>query len=257
MQQIDLFKPKERLIKEFVCNGCKKEVTQKELVIPIGPRKGEKVIANYGCECKDIELAKEALRTKNNMEARKMRQFFDDNSLINESLQNATLENYNPTTAELAKAKQQITEYINNYDGTGNLLLHGNYGTGKSHLSISVTKKLMEKGYSCLFLSLPKLFTKIRDTYNDSNITEDKLLEYIQQVDLLVLDDLGAEQKTEWAISKLFEVMDSRAGKSTIYTTNLSSAELRNHMNERNFSRLMENTKVIIMNGPDYRRRKF
>ena len=257
MEHIGVSKPQGKVVGEFECTDCNQLVTQKELIIPMGPRKGEKVIANYGCKCADIELAKKSINLQKDLRARKMQHFFDQNSLVNKSLQKATLENYEPTSDELAKAKQQISDYINGFDGTGNLLLHGTYGTGKSHLSIATTKKLIEKGHSCLFLSLPKLLTKIRDTYNNDGLTEDVLLEHIQRVDLLVLDDLGAEQRTEWSNTKLFEVMDSRAGKSTIYTTNLNSKELRAHMNERNFSRLMENTEIVIMNGKDYRRREF
>lgn len=257
MNRISVSNPQGKIISKFKCDGCLSEVEQKELVIPIGPKKGETIIANYGCKCADIELSKQAIKINRRLKNRKMQQFFDDNSLVNQSLQKATLENYEPTNDQLKLAKEQITSYIDNFDGTKNLLLHGTYGTGKSHLSISVTKKLIKKGHSCLFLSLPKLLTKIRDTYNNESMTEDRLLKHIQRVDLLVLDDLGAEQQTEWAITKLFEVMDSRAGKSTIYTTNLSSGELRKQMNERNFSRLMENTEIIVMNGNDYRRKEF
>src|SRR5690625_1633057 len=257
MNKIDVPSPEGKLIKEFTCEGCQESVRQKELIIPIGPKKGEKIIANYGCKCADIELAKKSIALKRDLENRKNKKFFDDHSLVNQSLQNATLENYKPTSDDLAKAKQQIVDYINNFDGTKNLLLHGSYGTGKSHLSISVTKELMKKGHSCLFLSLPKLLTKIRDTYNNNEITENWLLDYLQRIDLLVLDDLGAENQTEWSTSKLFEIMDGRSGKATIYTTNLNSKELRAQMNERNFSRIMENTEIIIMNGNDYRRREF
>lgn len=261
MQAIDqiskIKKPEEKIIKEFTCEGCGQEVIQKELVIPIGPRKGEKILANYGCKCADIKLAKEALETQKRAVNRRLRERFDYYSLVNESLQKATLENYEPTSPELAQAKQEITDYINNFDGTKNLLLHGSYGTGKSHLSIAVTKKLMEKGYQCLFLSLPKLLTKVKETYNNDGVTEDELLNMIQQVDLLVLDDIGAEHNTDWVNAKLFEVLDSRAGKATIYTTNLNSQQLRKQINERNFSRIMENTVVIKMNGQDYRRRNF
>lgn len=249
--------PEQRVLNKFECDRCNEEVKETELVIPAGPRKGETIIANYGCKCPDIELGKRAIEINKNLRHRKMQKLFDENSLVNKSLQLATLENYIPTNDQLEKAKQSISNYINQFDGTRNLLLHGSYGTGKSHLSIAVTKKLIEKGHSCLFLSLPKLLTKIRDTYNNKSITEDRLLEIIQRVDLLVLDDLGAEQQTEWSNAKLFEVMDGRAGKSTIYTTNLSSNELKAQMNERNFSRVMENTEIIIMNGNDYRRKGF
>lgn len=250
-------KPEEKLIKTFQCENCLQEVEQKEMVIPMGPYKGEKITANYGCICPDIKLAKEALKRKEEASLRKIKNEFDYYSLINESLQTATLDNYIPPTKELEQSKRDIEKYIGNFNGKGNLLLHGNYGTGKSHLSIAVTKALMDQGYNCLFLSLPKLLTKIKDTYNNNGITEDELLEAIQKVDLLVLDDIGAEHHTEWVNAKLFEVLDDRAGKATIYTTNLNSKELRTKINERNFSRMMETTEIIAMNGPDYRRKEF
>lgn len=250
-------KPNERFIKEYVCPGCEMMVMQKELEIPLGPRKGDWIVADYGCKCADIRLVEKAKQRGAEMANRKMKQFFDYYSLLNDSLKTATLENYEPTSAELAKAKQDITDYVEGFDGMKNLLLHGNYGTGKSHLSVSATKALMAKGKQCLFLSLPKLLTKIKETYNGNGVTEDDLLAAIQRVDLLVLDDIGAEHHTEWANTKLFEILDDRSGKSTIYTTNLNSKELRAQINERNFSRMMENTDIITMNGRDYRRKEF
>ncbi|ASK61386.1 DnaC replication protein [Virgibacillus phasianinus] len=249
--------PEQKMINTFICEGCNQEVEQKELIIPIGPRKGEKVIANYGCICEEIELAEQTKEACSRRKQRKLMNSFHYYSLINESLKQATLENYEPTSNELLKAKQIVTTYIDTFDGKQNMLFTGIYGTGKSHLSVSITKKLMEQGYECLFLSLPKLLTKIKQTYNKEGATEEELLSVIQRVDLLVLDDIGAEQQTEWSTSKLFEILDDRAGKATIYTTNLKSPELKKRVNERNFSRIMENTEVIVMNGSDYRRRDF
>lgn len=251
-------KPALRLVRKFTCEGClEEEVEETELVIQVGPNKGETMIANYGCKCADIELAKESMNLRSRLRSDKMKKTFDYYSLVNRSLQEATIENYEPTSEDLTKAKQDIVSYIQTFDGTKNLLLHGSYGTGKSHLSVSITKELMQKGHECLFLSLPKLLTKIKDTYNNKGVTEDELLEVIQRVDLLVLDDIGAENQTDWSTSKLFEIMDGRAGKATIYTTNLNSKELRAQVNERNFSRMMERTDLVMMNGKDFRRREF
>lgn len=257
MESIKLSKPKSELIAEFVCDGCGEDVKQTKLQIPKGPRAGEEVIANYGCRCEDIKLANQALERRKKLRKAKMMQVFDYYSLINDNLQTATIENYEPTNEALKQAKQQVIDYIAGYDGKKNLLLTGSYGTGKSHISVAVTKKLMEQGKECLFLSLPKLLTKIKDTYGNKGVTEDELLQMIKRVDLLVLDDIGAEHHTEWANTKLFEVLDDRSGKSTIYTTNLNSKELRAQINERNFSRMMENTDVIKMDGRDYRRKDF
>lgn len=257
MEAAKIARPNERFIKEYVCPSCNMTVQQKELEIPRGPYKGEKIIANFGCKCADHELAYEARRKQAHLKNKKMKRFFDYYSLINSALKDATLENYEPTNEELSKAKHNIMNYIQEFDGTKNLLLVGDYGTGKSHLSVAVTKELMEQGKECLFLSLPKLLTKIKETYNNKGITEDELLEAIQRVELLVLDDIGAEHHTGWVNSKLFEILDDRSGKSTIYTTNLNSKDLRLRINERNVSRMMENTEVINMNGRDYRRKEF
>ncbi|WP_019377696.1 ATP-binding protein [Virgibacillus halodenitrificans] len=257
MEQISLLKPNERLIITYDCEGCGRTVQKKEMQITGGPSKGDWIEVNVGCKCEDLKLAEEAGQRRVQLRSEKMKQFFDYYSLMNDNLKSATLENYEPTSQELATAKQNIMNYIQEFDGKKNLLLHGSYGTGKSHLSVAITKKLMEKKKECLFLSLPKLLTKIKETYNNKGVTEDELLAVIQRVDLLVLDDIGAEHHTEWANTKLFEILDDRSGKSTIYTTNLNSKELRAQINERNFSRMMENTEIITMNGRDYRRKEF
>ncbi|WP_404453993.1 ATP-binding protein [Virgibacillus necropolis] len=249
--------PKQGLIKTYICQSCHQEVERKELVIPIGPFKGEKTIVDFGCKCEDIKLAEQTKRSHMQLKQDKLINSFNYYSLINDSLKSATIENYKPTSIELKKAKKMVSAYIDAFDGKHNLLLTGNYGTGKSHLSISITKELMELGYHCLFVSLPKLLTKIKRTYNKEGVTEDELLDFIRQVDLLVIDDIGSEQQTEWSTSKLFEIFDDRTGKATIYTTNLNSTELKKRVNERNFSRMMENTEVVVMNGTDYRRREF
>ena len=63
-----------------------------------------------------------------------------------------------------------------------NLLLAGSYGTGKSHLSYAAVRALLDKGYSGLFLSVPKLLTKIKDTYNShSEFSEAELLEAVEK----------------------------------------------------------------------------
>jgi DNA replication protein DnaC len=214
----------------------------------------------------DKILAQQTIEAHTRMTKRKVKDVFDQNSLVNENLKRATFETYIPPSKELVEAKQKIRDFVRlfNPSEAKNLLLVGTYGTGKSHLSYAATKFLLDAGYSCLFLSVPKLLTKIKETYNSkSNLSEEDLFEYIQQVDLLVLDDLGAEytnkryENDNWAQTKIFEVVDSRAGKSTIYTTNLKSADLEIKVNERNFSRILDNTEIIKMNGKDFRRKQF
>lgn len=251
-----------------ICSGCGEEITIVRLTPNLGPTAGKSFVTRLNCKCEDIRLAKEAEEAHRRMQLKKIQEIFKDNSLINKSLEKATFDNYHPPTDELRQAKEIVRKFVDEFDldQPCNLLLKGTYGTGKSHLSISATKAIVEKGYSALFLSVPKLFTKIKASYDrNTNFSEDELLELVGTVDLLVLDDIGAEYTNlrggdandNWSQTKLFEVMDARSGRHTIYTTNLSSAELEVKVGPRNLSRMLDNAEVVIMDGPDYRRKKF
>lgn len=258
--------PKTKLLEKFTCEGCGRNVERKEMVIPFGPRKGEIIIANLGCKCEDIRLVEQAIKQGKANKAKKLQKLFEGNSMMSKALERASFKTYHPPTEELGNAKRRLMAYVKEFhpEKSSNLLLVGTYGTGKSHLAVSVTKELMEKGFKCLFLSVPKLLTKIKQTYNgNGNFSEADILELIENVDLFVLDDLGTEytnkrdENDSWAHTKLFEVLDSRSGKPTIFTTNLKSSQLVEKMNERNLSRVMDGTEIIKMDGPDYRRKGF
>ena len=254
------------ILNTYECEGCGHEVNVTEMVIAGGPQKGQWDKFYLGCKCEDQVLAGQVMENEKKAKMNRAKHIFDQNSLVNQSLLKASFGNYQPTSAELNSAMQSLIAFVQNFnpkDGS-NLLLTGTYGTGKSHLSFAASKQVIQNGYTALFLSVPKLFTKIKDTYNSkSEFSENDLLDYIANVDLLVLDDLGAEYTNvrnagdNWAHTKLFEVIDSRSGKSTIYTTNLSGRELESKVNARNFSRMMENTEVVKMNGRDYRKKDF
>lgn len=198
---------------------------------------------------------------------KKLQRMFDENSLINPKLTAATFDDYQPTNAELEKAKAVTKRYADNFslDNPVSLLLIGNYGTGKSHLSVSITKELMEKDFTCIFISTPKLMSKIRSTYNkESEFTEEQIIDQLSKVDCLVLDDIGAESTKQgdgnqhtWATSKIFEIIDNRIGKHTIFTSNYEPKELQERLGGRNFSRMMESVHVIKMYGEDYRLKDF
>ncbi len=258
--------PKPVFLNSYECDGCHQPVNVTEMTIAGGPDKGKKETFYLGCKCEDRLIAERVIENEHKAKMNRAKDVFDQNSLVNQSLLKATFENYLPTSTDLEKAKRAVQTYVQEFNpkAGNNLLLTGTYGTGKSHLSFSASRQLIQNGHTALFLSVPKLFTKIKDTYNSkAEFSENDLLDYIANVDLLVLDDLGAEYTNirngsdNWAHTKLFEVIDSRSGKNTIYTTNLTGAELEAKVNARNFSRMMENTDIIKMFGRDYRKKDF
>lgn len=246
-------------IESYICDGCGQQTTVIEMPILGGSNKGKIERMTKGCICWEIEQGRQALVAQQKI---KLKNMFDSYSLINPDLAQATFDTYEPTNETLKQAKTLAVNYVTGFslDKPSNLLFGGSYGLGKSHLSQAICKGLGGKGYTTIFISIPKLLTKIRSTYNrESQVSEGELIEALGKVDCLVLDDVGAERvkKEEegesWAVEKLFEIVDSRNGKHTIYTTNLNSNELSRKVGPRNFSRMMMNTKSFKFEGEDYR----
>lgn len=221
-------------------------------------------------EKEDQQLAKETQELQEKAKIIKLFKDFEDGSLINQKLKKAMFQNYVPPSKQLTEAKEACEQYVRTFNKKvgKNIMLVGDYGTGKSHLAVAMTKELMRRGVSACFITEEKLFTKLKATYNrKSEMTEDELLTMLSKMDCLVIDDLGAEKepddeeelkKHKWAQKKLFEIIDSRIGRHTIYTTNHAVTALYGIYNERIFSRIFDDeTEVIEMNGNNYRLRRF
>ncbi|HEM3539873.1 ATP-binding protein [Streptococcus suis] len=179
---------------------------------------------------------------------------FMRDSTIPEKLNDATFDNFIAETTEenklLVFAQGQVDKYL---DGmTGNTLITGSPGIGKSHLSIAIAKALNE-GYrskgdpkSVLFVNLTEKIKQIKEGWNygkGASLTEFELVDQLKNVDFLILDDLGAKNavvspKSDWEQDLLFDVLNSR--ENTIINTNLNAAELKTVYNERNYSRILQ-----------------
>lgn len=134
------------------------------------------------------------------------------------------------------------------------IVLRGETGCGKTHLAVA----LMQHAGHGYFTTAPELLLRIRSTFNDGGWeTEDEVIRDLCSHDLLVLDDLGAEKTTEFAITTLYIIIDRRIrdAKRTIITTNLSLKEIEDKLDARIASRLsgMQNVKI---NMPDYRKKR-
>ncbi|MDE3837906.1 hypothetical protein C0966_00590 [Bacillus methanolicus] len=245
-----------KVIKKYLCEGCGNEVTVIRAKMLFGPKKGEWFEGKKGCDCEVYEIVR---KEQEQAKAARLKRIFDENSLINPALKEATFENFEPN--EFGQALQKAKRYVEEFDlgKPKNLFFQGSFGTGKSHLSFSIAKALQEKGYSTIFISTPKLLTKIRTTYGKSEMNEEQIINALADADLVVFDDIGAEGEISgWPIQKLFEVIDQRAGKHNIYTTNLSSSEFEVSKDLRRiFSRMMMDAEPIIMNGTDFRKKQF
>lgn len=217
-------------------------------------------------EQEDQQLAKETLAIKKKNEIIHLYDSFSDNSLINPKLKKATFDSYVPPTPELANAKEVMMAFARNFDPkkSESIVITGNYRVGKSHLCVAATKEIMRKGYSAMFIEMNALFTKITSTWNkNSELTEDKLMSILANVDVLVLDDFGAEftekdaEGVTWKKTKTKDILERRLGRTNLITTNFGVMELAGIYGEREFSRIMEDTQVLKMYGENYSLRNF
>lgn len=179
-------------------------------------------------------------------------------SNVNASLRDTTVNSYQPQNEHQTKAKNTAIEYVKTFslDKPKSLILQGSYGTGKSHLAYAIAKAIKQQGYSVAFMHIPMLMERIKATYNrNATETTDELVQLLSSIDLLVLDDVGVEN-TEHTLNKLFSIVDNRVGKNNIFTTNFSDKELNQNMNwQRINSRMKQNARTVRVLGDDFRGR--
>jgi DNA replication protein DnaC len=131
-----------------------------------------------------------------------------------------------------------------NIDAGRGLWFTGTSGTGKTTLAMLVSRIALEAGRTVAIYSLPKLLARIRRTF-DAEWGEQSYLEFFERltsVDLLHLDDLGTENRTDWVIEQLYALVNERyeSKKALVVTTNLDESELERQIGERVVSRLVE-----------------
>ena len=129
-------------------------------------------------------------------------------------------------------------------DAGQGLWFYGDVGTGKTSLAMLVSKAAQDAGRSVAIYSVPRLVAEIRDTYgSDSADSYMRLFRRLCAVDLLHLDDLGAERRTEWVLEQLYSIINERwqNERSILVTTNITDLDqLREQVTDRTVSRLAE-----------------
>ena len=154
------------------------------------------------------------------------------------------------TYYELAKlAYQAATKFTAEFlkdphlDG---LMLTGDVGSGKTYLASSIANVLLAKGQRVLFIVVPDLLDQIKATFDpDRNAweySEYELMEAARQIPLLILDDLGANNYTDWSRNRIYSIVNYRLNHQlpVIITTNITPEDLEAHLGERTTSRLLE-----------------
>jgi len=155
----------------------------------------------------------------------------------------------------------QVRSYVHAIDdriaaGAG-LWFYGPVGTGKTSLAMLVSQAALAGGHTVAIYSLPRLLAEIRDTFDDgAAATYTELLDRLAAVDLLHIDDVGAERTSPWVLEQLYSLINTRYEdeRAVMITTNLERDELAVQIGERTVSRLEELCTVLPVGGSDLRR---
>jgi DNA replication protein DnaC len=150
-----------------------------------------------------------------------------------------------PEIARVAPDQVQVVrEYVRNLEGNldrgRGLWLMGDVGTGKTTLAMIVSKAAIDAGRSVAIYSLPRLLGLIRGAI-ETETGMVGFLERLVSVDLLHIDDLGAEHTTDWVLEQLYSIVNTRYEdeRAMVVTTNLNYEELLTQLGERTVSRLV------------------
>ena len=128
---------------------------------------------------------------------------------------------YNP---EIKKAQRYVTEWAMMKENCIGLLLWGNVGTGKTFIAACIANALIENGVSVLMTNFSKILNSLTGMFD---VDRNNFIESFNRYSLLIIDDLGIERNSEFALEQVFNVIDSRyrSKKPLIITTNLTLDE--------------------------------
>jgi DNA replication protein DnaC len=153
--------------------------------------------------------------------------------------------------------KRFVRDIDANLDGGRGLWFEGTVGTGKTTLAMLVSRAALDARRSVAIYSLPRLLAEIRATFEaDSEGSYVDFLDRLAAVDLLHVDDVGAERTSDWVLEQLYAIVNARYEdeRSVIITTNLERGPLVEQIKERTVSRLEEMCTLVPLYGEDARR---
>lgn len=206
------------------------------------------------CQCQQEQYEKEEAK-------RKHQEFLEHISRLKSSgLQDPALREFtfahdNGINPEIEKAKNYVTHWEEIKSKAMVLLLWGDVGTGKSFFAGCVANALLDKGVPVLMTNFAKILNSLTGIYpQDRN----EFINSLNQYSLLIIDDLGVERNSEFALEQVFHVIDSRyrSMKPMIITTNLTLEELKHPedlAHSRIYDRILERCVPLKINNQNIR----
>lgn len=203
------------------------------------------------CECFNKLVYNAATKDINDQSPMKLSSF----SSFRLDLYPETIEQeYGMSAREIMRRNyNECMNFAEKFTGKGRgIVMLGATGLGKTHLSLAIASRVIERGFSAVYVSVPEILRTLdREQFRK---TDENTMSLVTGCDLLILDDLGAEASSERNISMVYELINSRINRQLpiIINTNLSLAELKARYSDRLFSRIVS-MDVLMFCGTDNR----
>lgn len=194
---------------------------------------GIKKTVNCICDCIKKRIQAEE-NYKNKVEYdRKRRICFAESNMSKWTFENDDRKNPKISDA-MERYADRFAEFKKNGKG---LLLYGTVGTGKTYYAACIANRLIDKGYNALMTNFARLTNQIQGTFEGKQ----EMIDDLNRYHLLIIDDLGAERKSEFMQEMVFNIVDARyrSGLPFIITTNLTAEEIKKP-NDVSYSRIYD-----------------
>lgn len=246
----------------LVCGKCG-EPKQKIIDFPDptseDPGRTGKLKTVAECRCEREEREKREREEQAEKDMKKVREL-KTASLMDDKFREATFSTFQATKHNERNFKL-CTRYAEKFELMPNknqgLLFWGDVGTGKSFAAACIANYLLERKIPVVMTSFVKLLELIQSNGDEGT----KILNKLEYVRLVIFDDLGAERSTDYALEKVYNIIDTRYRKKLpmILTTNLTIEEMKDEIDmryKRIYDRVFETCHPIQFTGPSWRKRE-
>lgn len=245
---------------ENICRVCG-EQTEMEMDFPLMDGSGgfRKMVIHRMCRC-EKERQEEIERRMSYEDERRRIDNLKRLSLIDAKAKNVCFITYH-VNSENEKAFGIAKRYVENFDEmykqSQGMLFWGDVGTGKSYTAAAIANELMERMHPVIMTSFVKLLQDMQGLGNDDS----SYISHLNRAKLLIVDDLGAERGTDFALEKVYDIIDSRyrSGKPAIFTTNLTVKHMKECCDvrySRIYDRIFEMCYPVRFSGLSWRKRE-
>ena len=237
------------------CGRCN---TRKEREIIWFDNKPKKVPVMCKCRAEEERLKKEQMQKEEEMRSIQRAKI---SSMMDDTFRTACFANYqirNGNERHLKVAKKYCIEFSKMYERNQGLLFWGTVGTGKSYTAACIANYLLEANTSVVMTSFVRILQEMQGFDRER---EETFTNKLNSVKLLIIDDLGAERSTDYALEKVYGIIDNRyrAKKPLILTTNLTLRQMQEATDiryDRIYDRIFEMCYPMEFSGVSWRKRE-